>query len=453
MIQSNFQHVKGPESIGTSGDHLGLVVESFHAAEGNLAFGQKPVEQEFPVSAQHLGHLFHRWETGAHGPGTPVVEELARPGRRVILPEPLKILFEQVGPDRLEVAGEQILQSIHLVVGEVLRPLQQAPAAPGQDRFLSLGPEGPGLLGPDVVDGFIHMSHHMESVENIDRARGSFRDALQVWPPHVTADEPQPLASLRPEPVEESPERLEGPFAADPEQPPSSGIQLIDESGKLLLFLAPADLVSADGRHVVQIAMRKPPLHRHLDRPEDIVPAGLKGSGYLQPGEALGPTGEEPGIGGGQVPLPLCPGNPFDLDPAIRAIDPPHGIQEEHRNPPQGNELETALLLGVVARANLAATGTNGPAALTRPDFHLQGKSARALAPTYRAVHKISMQLHPIQDRLYLHPVFSFLVMDFLVDFHYAKKEDGMPCFQTPSGGNFSFAPHSAALTGTHRFC
>ena len=139
MIQGNFQHVKGPESVGTSGDHLGFVVESLHAAEGNLAFGQEPVEQEFPVSAQHPGHLLHRWETGAHGPCAPVVEEPARPNRRVILPEPLEILLEQVSPDSLEVAGEQILQLVHLVISEVLWSFQQTPTATGQHRFFLLG--------------------------------------------------------------------------------------------------------------------------------------------------------------------------------------------------------------------------------------------------------------------------------------------------------------------------
>ena len=87
------------------------------------------------------------------------------------------------------------------------------------------------------------------------------------------------------------------------------------------------------------------------------------------------------------------------------------------------------------AKPGLAATGTDGPVALARPDFHFHGQSPRFFAPTYRAVHKTTMQLHPIQDRLDLHPVFSFLAQVFLVEIHNAKKEDGMLCFQTPSGG------------------
>ena len=87
-----------------------------------------------------LATFFIGWETGAHGPCAPVVEELARPGRRMILPEPLEILFEQVGPDRLEVAREQILQFIHLVVGEVLRPLQTGTSGSRSGPVLSPWP-------------------------------------------------------------------------------------------------------------------------------------------------------------------------------------------------------------------------------------------------------------------------------------------------------------------------
>jgi len=261
MIQGNFQHVKGPETIGALGGHLGFVVESFHATEVNLSFRPEPFEQEFPVIAQHLGHLLHRRQPGTHGSCTPVVEELSRPDRQLVLPEPLEVLLEQVGPDRFEVAGEQILQLVHLVIGEVLWSFQQAPTAASQHRFFLLGFEGLGLLGPDVVDGLVHVLHHMEPVEDVDRRWCHLRDDPQVGSPHVAADKPQSLASLQSKPVEKTPESLGGPVTANPEQPSAPAVQLVDHGDKLLLLLAPADLISADGGHVVQVAMREAPLH------------------------------------------------------------------------------------------------------------------------------------------------------------------------------------------------
>ncbi|MHB1378714.1 MAG: hypothetical protein ACYCX0_03695, partial [Desulfurivibrionaceae bacterium] len=59
----------------------------------------------------------------------------------------------------------------------------------------------------------------------------------------------------------------------------------------------------------------------------------------------------------------------------------------------------------------------------------------------------------PIQDRLDLHPVFSFLVMDFLVDLHNAKKKNRMLYFQPPSGNDLNRSTLPSALTGTHKFC
>lgn len=69
------------------------------------------------------------------------------------------------------------------------------------------------------------------------------------------------------------------------------------------------------------------------------------------------------------------------------------------------------------------------------------------------AIYKTSMQLYPIQYTFELHPVFSSLAMDFLVEFHNAKENNGMLYFQPPSGKNIFHSKHSLALTGTHKFC
>ena len=80
---------------------------------------------------QHFCHLFHRLDPGAHRSGAPEVEKLSGPGRALVLPELLKILLEQIGPDRFEVAGQEFLEFDALFFGEVLWPFENAPAASG----------------------------------------------------------------------------------------------------------------------------------------------------------------------------------------------------------------------------------------------------------------------------------------------------------------------------------
>src|ERR1039458_9139519 len=56
------------------------------------------------------------------------VEELARPGGRVVIPEVLEGFLEKVGADGLQVVAEQITESEVLLVGEILAPFEQQPA-------------------------------------------------------------------------------------------------------------------------------------------------------------------------------------------------------------------------------------------------------------------------------------------------------------------------------------
>jgi hypothetical protein len=58
----------------------------------------------------------------------PGIREHAGPGGRVIFPELLKIFFEEIGTDGLEIVVEQISQTELLLLGEILFALEQAPA-------------------------------------------------------------------------------------------------------------------------------------------------------------------------------------------------------------------------------------------------------------------------------------------------------------------------------------
>ena len=71
LIQGFFQPIIGTHTIGSPGDHLVLVVEAFHTAQGVRSFCPKPVEQEGAVSPQPLRDLLHRMDPGVHGSCAP----------------------------------------------------------------------------------------------------------------------------------------------------------------------------------------------------------------------------------------------------------------------------------------------------------------------------------------------------------------------------------------------
>jgi len=453
MIQGYFQYIVGPETIRSFCSHFCFVVETLYTAKGNLSPGSKPVEQERLVIADHFCHFFHRFEPGAHGPCAPLIEEFSCPSGEDVLPETLKILLEQVRPDRFQVTFEQIAQPVHLVVGQIFRSFQQAPAASGQHGLLPLSSEFLGFLGSDLINGFVHVAHYMEPVENIDRSGSHLGDYPQIGLPHITTDKPQALASFGANPFEKDPERSGCAIAAYPKQTSFPGIELIDQGNELLFPLSPANLIGTDGTDVFQITMDETPFHSHLDRSEDILPSSFKGLRDIQPGKTFCPAGKEPSIGDGQMLFPFCPGNPFDLNAAIRAVDPSHGIEEENSDAPQGNELKATAGLGVIAWAGFAATRADWPTGFSWSDFYFQGQSPCLFTQMDRTINKTFVQLDPIQYSFDLHPVSPLLVMDFFVDLHYAKMVNGMLSFQTPSGNNFSLEKWSFGPDGTHRFC
>ena len=93
----------------------------------------------------HAGNLLHRVEPRAHRPGAPAVEELAGPVRRHVAPQRLKVLLEQVGANRAQVATHQLRKPAPLLAGELLRTLEQEPAAALEHRRPPLGGELPGV--------------------------------------------------------------------------------------------------------------------------------------------------------------------------------------------------------------------------------------------------------------------------------------------------------------------
>jgi hypothetical protein len=388
------------------------------------------------MSTQHLGNLLHRLEPGTHGSSTPIIQEFASPGGTYVTPEALEIFLEQIGPDGFEVDSQQFLEFDNLLVCQVFRPFEQTPTAAGKYRFFSSGLQLPRLRGSDLVDSFAKVGHNVEAIDDLHSLTGNLDNDSQIGFPHIAADKTESCGTFFAEFLEEPPQGFLGPFLSDPQEAFATGVDLIDQ-GQIFMSFLPGDFVNAEGQHVFQVAMRQPPCHGHLDRAEYIFPRGLEGNSGLLPGKPFGPLGQKPGVSGGQMVFPIGPGHSFHLYPAIGAVDSSHGVKEENSDSPQRDEFKAAKRQSIVARTALSATRADWPAAFPRADLDVERCSHFPCdTPADRAIYKTSMQLYPIQYTFELHPVFSSLAMDFLVEFHNAKENNGMLYFQPPSGKN-----------------
>jgi hypothetical protein len=248
----------------------------------------------------------------------------------------------------------------------------------------------------------------METIQNMQSMTGLFGYNAKIRLPHVATDELNPVNAFFAELLEELTQGLLGSLFSNPQETPASGIDLIDH-GQVLVPLSISDLVNPDGSDVLNNAMRKAPSDSHLDRSKDTVPGGLEDLTDLLPGQTPGPASKEPSVGCCQMILPFSPWNSLCSDAATRAIDPAHGVEEEHKDPPERDELKAALGKCVVARPRLAAAGTNGTAPSAWPDIDIESDCASSFMPSNVSVNKTPLRLDPIQDRLDQHPVFLCL--------------------------------------------
>ena len=83
----------------------------------------------------------------------------------------------------------------------------------------SLGLQFSGLGGSHLVDGLAQVSTDMEAIENMDGVTGLSGNHLEIWFPHVAADELELGGSFLTQPVEELQGRFHLSVLSDPQQP------------------------------------------------------------------------------------------------------------------------------------------------------------------------------------------------------------------------------------------
>lgn len=433
MIEGQFQKIITPETIGTLGDHLGLVIEPFDATEGDFPFCPKPVQQEPPVITEHFGYFLHGLQPGPHSAFAPVVQELACPARDGILPEPLEVLLQDIRPYGLQVAAQQIDKFIDLLVGEVGGTLQQAPAAMGQHRFFPLFFKAFSFLCTDFINGLAHVGGNMKTVKDVNRLSRSCGNNFQIRPPHVATDKTQPLAAVFSQPVKKTVHGSDGSFFSQPQQTLASLVDLVDHGDKLhSLFLLPGNLVNANRADAIQVPVGKAPFHRHPHRADNRVPAGMKRLRGILPSQSLCPSRKKPGIAGRKMAFALRPRKAFDLDATPGAIPTPWRIDKEHLDIPHRNKLKSPDGQRIITGTFFAASGTDQPVACpwTQSDFNCRPSIMDG--PSDSVIDKSLLLFDPIQYRLDLHPV--FLVPDdenFVDSLHQNRRRDALfPGFQ-----------------------
>src|SRR5690349_21274798 len=104
MIERDFRDTEGAVAVGFSQGHFSLVVEALDDAAGEGLPGTEVVQDQRAVRAERPDHLLHRFDARAHDLAAPLIEELARPGRRVVVPELLDRKSTRLNSSHVEIS-------------------------------------------------------------------------------------------------------------------------------------------------------------------------------------------------------------------------------------------------------------------------------------------------------------------------------------------------------------
>src|SRR5271166_2011056 len=153
--------------------------------------------------------------------------------------------------------------------------------------------------------------------------------------------------------------------------------------------------------------MGQTPRNRVFYRTKHVFPTDSKGIRHILPAEPFRPAGKEPAEGRRQRTFSFGPRHLLHRHAALRAVHPPHRVDEEHGNLPERHKLEPPPRQPVVARSLAATTGTDRSAVGPRLDRHLDRQPGCFFRPLGFSVNKRLVSLDAIEDTLQLHPVLA----------------------------------------------
>src|SRR5215216_4699827 len=402
MIQRDFGMLIGPEAVCLSGRNSRLIVESLGRTCCKGPSGEEPILEFTSVLAERPCERLERLDAGAKGHARPVLEEPRRAGQRAITPEALEILLKEISPNGAQIDRHEISQPCPLGAPEILRALEEEPTRLGQHRRSARRTQRADLVAAGLVDRFAHELHHVEAVEHVQGVSTAVAHDVEERLPHVARHEPNGLGPLLAEHVEERVEALGLAVARNVQEAPAAMVELIDER-EILVALFPAELVDADRPDPIEVAVLEAPTDCMLHGAEYGVPARPEAPGGLLPRQHPGPARQEPSVRVRRRRLARRPGDHLHDNAALPAVDPAHGVDQEHHDAPERHELERAGRKRVVARSLLTAAPTDRLRATARPDGHLKHLAGPPSAQRGATVDESWQRMNMAKDRLEAH--------------------------------------------------
>ncbi len=174
VVEGELRVFVGPKPIRFSGRNPRFIVESLGGAMGEGAPCAEPVEQELSMATEGPCELLERRNPGTHGQTCPIVQEPSSPRGRLVLPETLELLLQQVGANATKVDAEQIAKRCALCSSEICTILEKNPPCLRQHGLLSRLPEyGPRATGWHRRHPTEQLRGQKEAVEDLAARRSS----------------------------------------------------------------------------------------------------------------------------------------------------------------------------------------------------------------------------------------------------------------------------------------
>ena len=200
------------------------------------------------MATEHPGHLLHRSESTAQRAAGPTLQESGRVTGRMISPKMLKRLFEDLGPTGRELAADDLVQLDSGLAAHPDASPQELPAHVLESLRAGLALQAARFRPAHLVHRLVHVPGDMKAIQDMQCVADLPGDDVEVGFPHVAAYKAQAFDHLRPEGLQAAAQTGLRAAGADPQQPPTMPIDLIDHGEKAAarLALAPMDLVHPD---------------------------------------------------------------------------------------------------------------------------------------------------------------------------------------------------------------
>ncbi len=163
-----------PKPVGSPLDDPNLGVEPFDEAQRDFLLGGAIGGDALPVSLHQGGEPLERLQALPSERLLPVVEEPPGPSFPTVVPQLSEGLLEQVSRMETLVGGQQFVEGLSPIQGEILSPRQQGIAMPLDER--SVLARQPLVFGTAyLIERLAQMSHHVKLVEQNGSCGGVVR--------------------------------------------------------------------------------------------------------------------------------------------------------------------------------------------------------------------------------------------------------------------------------------